>query len=531
MDQVCVTHKILNTKGSTGPKYKYAIGKDNSLVDILDIPKGYRNSRKRDEFTCFGCGRPLMARPGNRNAPHFAHYPTEEEFVCNGQTYLHRAGVLKFKEEFERRIENGDSFSFEIKSTRICDHETCPFGRTEFCKEECFETVQVLPGNYTICEKEPYDNGLYPDILLQNEQGEKIYVEIFVSHPCSEDKIAAGIPIVEIKLDTEDDLDFLLQDVISEKDERVNCYNFKEAEQPYNFECEQKVDACKQDFIDCLLRLKESRIPWSISYETSVVCSDSSCLFPPSSKCNQKHQEKFNIADDFWEILPDEGTPDVYLRNQNGRIIRFNFTMELFPEKEGLFNGMETIQLAVGNLDDDMYFSFSRITPHNSKIRFFNFVYDSYWKMSCESAFATLYFLDKKGLVRCKGALSVVDTENTLKELINRGELVDYLILHGECELSKKENELLPALFLKNNNRVCSCYLCEHYSSDGGSWNSQSDYGFCSKKKNEVYHGNVVESCWSYQPDESAARLRLDRNTSERMQQMVREYEENRLKK
>lgn len=532
MDQVCVTHKILNTRGSTGPKYKYAIGKDNSLVDILDIPKGYRNSRKRDEFTCFGCGRPLMARPGNRNAPHFAHYPTEEEFVCNGQTYLHRAGILKFKEEFERRIENGDSFSFEIKSTRICDHETCPFGRTEFCKEECFETVQVLPGNYTICEKETNDNGLYPDILLKNEQGDKIYVEIFVSHQCSEDKIARGIPIVEIKLNTEDDLNLLVQDVISERDERVKCFNFREAEQQYNFECEEKVDACKQNFLDCLLKLKENKKPWNISYETSVVCSDTSCLFSPSSKCYQKHQENFNIADDFWEVLPDEGTPDVYLKNLNGRVIRLNFTMELLPYKKNAFDGMETIQLAVNEVDDDIYASFPRISKGNKNIQFFNFKYDSYGKMSCESIFTTLYILDRKGLVRCKGVLSVTETENTLKKLMDGGELVDYLILRGECELNKKENELLPALFLKKHNHICSCYLCEHYSSDGGNWNSQTDYGFCLRKKKdkEIYH-NEADTCINYEPNEKKALYRLKQNFSERMQQMVREYEENRLKK
>lgn len=112
------------------------------------------------------------------------------------------------------------------------------------------------------------------------------------------------------------------------------------------------------------------------------------------------------------------------------------------------------------------------------------------------------------------------------------GELVDYLILRGVCELNKMENELLPALFLKKHNHICSCYLCEHYSSDGGNWNSQTDYGFCLRKKKdkEIYH-NEADTCINYEPNEKKALYRLTQNFSERMQQMVREYEENRLKK
>lgn len=69
--------------------------------------------------------------------------------------------------------------------------------------------------------------GLRPDVMLYDTTGERrCYVEICVTHPCSQDKIEAGIPILEFKVQSASDIQMLLTGAYSIKEKILRVFNW-----------------------------------------------------------------------------------------------------------------------------------------------------------------------------------------------------------------------------------------------------------------------------------------------------------------
>jgi len=85
-----------------------------------------------------------------------------------------------------------------------------------------------LVSSYDRIEFEKRQNNFIPDLTLINNYGKRIFVEIFVTHPCEEEKINSKIKIIEIMIKDEEDVKVILGKVLSEDNKNIKFYNFEE---------------------------------------------------------------------------------------------------------------------------------------------------------------------------------------------------------------------------------------------------------------------------------------------------------------
>ena len=90
---------------------------------------------------------------------------------------------------------------------------------------------------------EKHDGVFIPDLLLSTESGEKLYVEIAVTHSSSQEKISSGAKIIELKIESEEDLAVIDSCCLSEENVIVEFINFdrKEIKGDYSSECRNGV--------------------------------------------------------------------------------------------------------------------------------------------------------------------------------------------------------------------------------------------------------------------------------------------------
>lgn len=138
--------------------------------------------------------------------------------------------------------------------TRCSKYVSARYNLTQF-----FDQVEL--------EKRDKITGLQPDVMLCNSAGtRRCYIEIFVTHACSKDKIDTGIPIIEFNIQSVDDIELIYSGIYSIKDERLNVFNWR----PPSRIDEQCNGTCSVGSIDMsvwyltdLGRLNEKIIPLS----------------------------------------------------------------------------------------------------------------------------------------------------------------------------------------------------------------------------------------------------------------------------
>lgn len=230
-------------------KYRYAYNQENEITDIS-------LASRKETYFCISCGNILIPKLGSNRLHHFAH-----KFVtqgCSSETYLHKLAKTIFFTEYKKCLLNEEPFYIEYLTERKCIDVFSDNNRIEWKRDNYKSLVQKLmeadklDNNYSIlenikahtCKKiyenkifdlttsfkeiklEEYDNGFIPDILLIGKNGEKIYVEIFVSHKSEKGKIASNERIMEIKISKEDDILPILDHFIPNSTKRINFYNF-----------------------------------------------------------------------------------------------------------------------------------------------------------------------------------------------------------------------------------------------------------------------------------------------------------------
>lgn len=126
----------------------------------------------------------------------------------------------------------------EAPAVKICKHkETCPLFNKDKCQKHIeqgkhynlkdFYSRAVLEHHYT------KDGATFvADILLkrigETEENplEPMFIEVAVTHPCEEEKIASGIRIIELVVEKEDDIDAFIQHPLSSTED-TQLYNIK----------------------------------------------------------------------------------------------------------------------------------------------------------------------------------------------------------------------------------------------------------------------------------------------------------------
>lgn len=215
----------------------YALGATGKLVNVDDVPIG-------NECGCFcpACKEPLIAKnQGLKRMHHFAHQSRMEcEYAF--ESMLHTLAKEKIREAFLSRSE----FWIEFKYKSFCPkHKECNFIRNGECcesKRQRFNLKQF----YDSCEQEiSYENiNRRSDLKIfssTNPERHPIYLEFFVTHASDLEKLHSGNKIIEICIESENDILQLSEHGISESDfyyndpydnlgrcfQKINFYGFK----------------------------------------------------------------------------------------------------------------------------------------------------------------------------------------------------------------------------------------------------------------------------------------------------------------
>ncbi len=207
------------TKLSRQVQYSYALEKDGTLIHIS---KAVRSRL----YYCPGCKKTLTPILGEVKAKHFRH----AEECCSLETYLHKTAKLAFFHCYKSAISSDKPISLELYR-----NVSCQSPRLRLLKDTENKCTNTVPARYNLIhffdhvELEMRDNvtGLQPDVMLSDSTDSRhCYVEICVSHACTKDKIATGIPILEFKIQSVDDIEMLTKGIYSIKDERLSAFNW-----------------------------------------------------------------------------------------------------------------------------------------------------------------------------------------------------------------------------------------------------------------------------------------------------------------
>ena len=171
---------------------EFTIAFDNNYqeVSIDDAQKG-------QEYICENCNHPMIPVRGEEREWHFRH--KEVSPGCNHDEWLHNRLV-------------------QLLYERLCSEE-------QF-KIKCPD-YEIYSRNVAV-EKERMYRSFRPDILIQESNDEVYFLEICVTHPCTEEKRKSGIKIIEIETSDTRVINELKSGDISGAGQfyRVNYHNF-----------------------------------------------------------------------------------------------------------------------------------------------------------------------------------------------------------------------------------------------------------------------------------------------------------------
>ena len=190
-------------------KYRYAYDDNKTVIDIRNVSTEYKVNHC---FYCISCGAEMVAKLGHKNIHHFAHKSGDES--CCNETYLHKLGKLLLRNKFEK------SPTFEVEYLRNIEcqkQSSCPFYRSE-CMEHSCEAFD-LKKYYDTCIEEQSFYNYRADLLLSDSTGkyqDTVFMEIRVTHECTQEKQCSGQRIIEIQIKSDDDLYSLINAPIKE---------------------------------------------------------------------------------------------------------------------------------------------------------------------------------------------------------------------------------------------------------------------------------------------------------------------------
>ena len=191
---------------------------DTSIARRLDgkLIQAARGIDKSLPFFCPGCKQEVYAATeGKIQRPHFRHKSLHGSKGCSEpESYIHWITKELFADHF-KKIE---SFLIDIPYYLTCN-------ASGSCKKK--EVLSFdLKKRFPYIKVEEYDQGYKPDCILYNDAGEKLYLEVYYTHKTSDDKIALGLPIVEIEVHSEKDINKIIDNQkIDQKTIKYRIYN------------------------------------------------------------------------------------------------------------------------------------------------------------------------------------------------------------------------------------------------------------------------------------------------------------------
>lgn len=258
----------------------------------------------------------MIPHLGNIRRKHFVHKNTEN---CSYESYLHKLAKIKIQEAFL----NSEHFYLSYKARAVCSLD-CPFKDSPKCLRGKPVTFD-LHKYYDICEIEANYNQYRADLLLKSSvhpNRDPILIEILVTHKCTEEKIHSGTRIIEIPIQSEEQIDkivnncrlnavrhnYIDNDLLEEINDgnAITLYNFDKTEKFNPKDCNNDCNDVYRS-IQVFYLNKEGNIQ---SFKTKDRCYELNTKLQPD-----KHYYISEIATSFKDILRGFSKRGVKIRN------------------------------------------------------------------------------------------------------------------------------------------------------------------------------------------------------------------------
>lgn len=280
--------------------YSYA---SNSSGNLINISTAQRN----EKYFCPICGKLMNPHMGKVRRWHFVHKNTGN---CSYESYLHKLAKIKIREAFL----SSEHFLLSYNAKAICSLD-CPFIGFPKCEGE--KPVEFdLRRYYDICDIEQTYHKYKADLLLTssiNPNRHPVLIEIMVTHKCTEDKIRDGVRIIEIQIQSEEQIDNIansckltaIRDMHSSEG-NITLYNFNKIE---SFDPIGSFDK----FEDCFSR--KNTIVFLLNNKGLFRSFDCHCYEVSKKLPPNVHYYITEIATPFKEIFQEFSKRGVKIRN------------------------------------------------------------------------------------------------------------------------------------------------------------------------------------------------------------------------
>lgn len=217
-------------------KYQhYAIAENESLIHIKNTIND-----KESKYYCPYCHQEMIRKCGNVRQWHFAHKIDYEN--CSYEHYLHTVAEIRIKEWFDKSdkimlryhvkqvCKNVDSCEWKVD--REGEYQEKEYSNESECYRYAYEETD-LKQFFQTCELEKrYENekGVFvADLFCENYKNAKqsLFIEICVTHECEEEKKNSAIRIIEFRIQSEDDIQKIIDSIYVYENEYTTFYNFR----------------------------------------------------------------------------------------------------------------------------------------------------------------------------------------------------------------------------------------------------------------------------------------------------------------
>ena len=172
---------------------------------VVEIDEFNKETCSQHKFSCPFCNGEMYPTYGRVQRHHFRHNGNK----CNRDDYLHSLAEHVFKEEFLKCIEQDTPFVLELHTPVYCSRSCLNIKSGKCSTRENIIYIDLAKRYRSITVEKNITVGDHyrrPDILLISEDGEQLWVEIWVKHETVLEKRQEG-QILEIKISSEKDIE------------------------------------------------------------------------------------------------------------------------------------------------------------------------------------------------------------------------------------------------------------------------------------------------------------------------------------
>lgn len=281
--------------------YSYANTSSGELINVA-------NAQSAEKYFCPICGDEMTPHMGKVRRWHFVHKNGNN---CSYESYLHELAKIKIRDAFLL----SEHFMLSYDAKALCSLE-CPFIDSPRCEGEK-PVLFDLRKYYDSCGIEAPYHKYRADLLLSssaNPNTPPVLIEIMVTHKCTQDKINDGVRIIEIPIQSEQQIDDIVNNCklsakrysSNDNDGGITLYNFIKVESFDPSESivdQEKYFSRKNSIVFCLN--KQGHF-----HSTSCQCFEIRQKISPNV-----HYYISDIATPFKEILQGFSKRGVKIRN------------------------------------------------------------------------------------------------------------------------------------------------------------------------------------------------------------------------